>query len=117
MGPRQFGVDLRDDQPRPADRRVQMLDALADADLWPIAIARGAPAPLWWYVLREAELLGHGQHLGPVGGRIVAEVIHGLIDLDPRSFLHAGAAWTPSLPRRAPDTFTMRDLLEFADSI
>ena len=27
MGPRQFGVDLRDDQPRPADRRVQMLDA------------------------------------------------------------------------------------------
>ena len=27
MGPRQFGVDLRDDQPRPANRRVQMLDA------------------------------------------------------------------------------------------
>ena len=27
MGPRQFGVDLRDHQPRPADRRMQMLDA------------------------------------------------------------------------------------------
>ena len=27
MGPRQFRVDLSDDQPRPADRRVQMLDA------------------------------------------------------------------------------------------
>ena len=27
IGPRQFRVDLRDDQPRPADRRVQMLDA------------------------------------------------------------------------------------------
>ena len=27
VGPRQFGVDLRDDQPRPADRRVQVLDA------------------------------------------------------------------------------------------
>ena len=26
MGPRQFRVDLRDDQPRPADRRVQVLD-------------------------------------------------------------------------------------------
>ena len=27
VGPRQFRVDLRDYQPRPADRRVQMLDA------------------------------------------------------------------------------------------
>ena len=27
VGPRQFRVDLRDDQPRPADCRVQMLDA------------------------------------------------------------------------------------------
>src|SRR5262249_33712061 len=31
-------------------------------------------APLWYYILREAEVLGRGERLGPVGGRIVAEV-------------------------------------------
>jgi hypothetical protein len=43
-------------------------------------------APLWFYILREAEMtrkegltdgLG-GHHLGPVGGRIVAEVLVGI---------------------------------------
>ena len=39
--------------------------------------------PLWYYVLKEAELLADGLHLGPVGGRIVAEVIIGLSQTDP----------------------------------
>ena len=34
--------------------------------------------PLWFYVLREAQVQAGGEHLGPVGGRIVAEVIIGL---------------------------------------
>ena len=33
-------------------------------------------APLWFYILKESELLG-AKKLGPVGGRIVAEVILG----------------------------------------
>ena len=33
-------------------------------------------APLWYYILKEAEVDG-GERLGPVGGRIVAEVCSG----------------------------------------
>ena len=45
--------------------------------------------PLWYYVLAEAELIGDGITLGPVGGRIVGEVFIGLLQLDPRSYLRA----------------------------
>jgi hypothetical protein len=31
--------------------------------------------PLWYYLLREAEHRGGGERLGPVGGRIVGEVV------------------------------------------
>lgn len=55
----------------------------------------GGRAPLWFYVLKEAELLG-GRRLGPVGGRIVAEVILGLMALDPTSYFNAGRAFTPA---------------------
>ena len=36
-----------------------------------------AHTPLWYYILREAQVKGNGEHLGPVGGRIVAEVLVG----------------------------------------
>src|SRR5260370_15455496 len=39
--------------------------------------------PLWYYILREAEMRQRGERLGEVGGRIVAEVLLGLIDGDP----------------------------------
>ena len=35
--------------------------------------------PLWFYTLKEAELLGRGQRLGPLGSQIVAGTIIGLI--------------------------------------
>src|SRR2546422_11184163 len=41
--------------------------------------------PLWYYVLREAAVTTSGERLGPVGGRIVAEVIVTLLDRDPAS--------------------------------
>jgi hypothetical protein len=50
--------------------------------------------PLWFYVLKEAEVLGEGQRLGPVGSRIVAETIIGQLRADPTSFLNSG--WDPS---------------------
>ena len=34
--------------------------------------------PLWFYILREADVLHDGDQLGPVGGRIVGEVLVGL---------------------------------------
>jgi Animal haem peroxidase len=72
-------------------------------------------APLWFYILKEAEIVGEGRHLGPVGGRIVAEVLVGLLQKDPNSYLYLSAAWKPA-PPIAPERgkFTMADLLKYA---
>ena len=51
-------------------------------------------APLWFYILKESELLG-GKKLGPVGGRIVAEVILGLLGLDKTSYFNANPSFAP----------------------
>ena len=64
--------------------------------------------PLWYYVLKEAELIQGGRRLGPVGGRIVAETILGLLRADPSSYLRAGTRWTPSVGGKG---FRMPDLL------
>lgn len=53
--------------------------------------------PLWYYVLRESAVRGGGDRLGPVGGRIVGEVLVGLLDLDPTSVRHAPADWQPTM--------------------
>lgn len=52
--------------------------------------------PLWYYILREADVRQAGDRLGPVGSRIVGEVLIGLLDLDPASVRHAPQTWTPS---------------------
>jgi hypothetical protein len=69
--------------------------------------------PLWYYVLREASVLGGGNQLGPVGGRIVAETFVRILKRDASSYLNAGA-FAPILPSAAPGDFTVADLLTFA---
>lgn len=54
-----------------------------------------AETPLWFYILREAVTCTGGLRLGPVGGRIVAEVLIGLIDNDKASFRHVSPQWRP----------------------
>jgi hypothetical protein len=71
-------------------------------------------APLWFYVLKEAEVKAEKAHLGPVGGRIVAEVLIGLLAGDPLSFLGVRPNWKPTLPAAAPGQFTLGDLVRFA---
>lgn len=73
-------------------------------------------APLWFYILREAEILGDSKHLGPVGGTIVAEVLAGLIQEDRQSFLSQWPTWQPELPGKAPGTFTLSDMVNFANA-
>ena len=51
--------------------------------------------PLWYYVLREADVRSGGHRLGPVGARIVGEVLIGLLDLDRSSVRHAPGEWAP----------------------
>jgi hypothetical protein len=79
----------------------------------------GAPwpdgTPLWFYVLREACCRGDGERLGPVGGRIVAEVLIELLRADPASYLAVDPTWAPTLPR-AGEPFGLADLLVFAEA-
>ena len=42
--------------------------------------------PLWFYILKEAELLAEGHHLGPLGSRLVAETLIGLAIHTPDSY-------------------------------
>lgn len=78
--------------------------------------------PLWTYILAEAmscqepvEIPVEGKRtiltprLGPVGGRIVAEVFLGLMFGDPSSLLRADAAWQP--PQRP---YTLKDFVRYA---
>jgi hypothetical protein len=69
-----------------------------------------AETPLWLYILKEAEVLHGGDRLGPVGGRIVGEVLVGMIDADPASFRSAEPDWTPTLPAR-DGAFGLADIL------
>ena len=109
--------------------RAMGLETLSDADL--LLDAEHAPTltsetraalvratPLWYYILCEARSpLGHGGlHLGPLGGRIVAEVLVGLLHADPRSYLRQFPRWAPGqdgLPG-ITDDFSMPDLVRFA---
>ena len=73
--------------------------------------------PLWYYVLKEAEVMENGLRLGPVGGRIVGEVIIGLLQLDRHSFMSDEPHWRPTLPARSGKVtgeFTMVDFLSLA---
>lgn len=93
-------------------------------------------APLWYYILREAELIGRvetpfnddngnpktpvtlgGNHLGAVGGRIVAEVLIGLVWADDQSYLRQFPDWKPTVPAASGDaaTFELADIVRFVD--
>lgn len=75
--------------------------------------------PLWFYLLKEAEVRENGERLGETGSRILAEVFVGLLQGDPDSFLSND--WNPALdntvPKQNENTFTMADMLLFVNDI
>ncbi len=59
--------------------------------------------PLWFYVLKEAEVLGQGEHLGEVGSRIVCTTLIGQIQADPDSYLNrSGGPGRPPMASSSP---------------
>jgi hypothetical protein len=102
--------------------RAMHVEVLAPADLSELKdldqqLHLDESTPLWYYTLKEAELVEHGRQLGPVGGRIVGEVIIGLLDLDRHSFLSVNRRWRPTLPTTSGQVtgeFQMIDFLTFA---
>jgi hypothetical protein len=69
--------------------------------------------PLWFYILAEAALLGHGYHLGPVGSTIVAEVLIGVLRNSTYSVL-ADPDWKGPTLGETPGKFDIADLLRLA---
>jgi hypothetical protein len=73
--------------------------------------------PLWYYILKEAKVRNRGCRLGPVGSRIIAEVLVGLIKASEHSILADGASgrnrWRPDLGPIIPTRFQMPDMLFF----
>jgi hypothetical protein len=74
-------------------------------------------APLWYYVLAEAQQQFKKNdtpiRLGPVGGRIVAETFIGLMLGDPQSFLQQDSLWKPLTFLGGAD-FKIKDLVNAA---
>jgi len=69
-------------------------------------------APLWFYVLREAEF--HGNKMGDVGGRIVAETFHRAMQCSGNSIV-ADPSFRPAFgPGAGAGRFNMEDLLHYA---
>ena len=64
-------------------------------------------------MLKEAEVVADGLHLGPVGARIAAEVFVGLLQADEDSYVTAQPGWTPTATN-AGSSFRMTDFLTFA---
>ena len=54
----------------------------------------GQNTPLFYYLLKEAELRAEGLALGPVGSHIVSEAIQGSLEADPEAYMAiAGKQW------------------------
>ena len=49
--------------------------------------------PLWYYILKESDALRGGAMLGPVGSRIVGNVIVRALRADPNSYLSVDPGW------------------------
>jgi Animal haem peroxidase len=84
-------------------------------------------APLWFYILAESnaqwlkdekkQKKGDGPvhvTMGPVGGRIVAETLIGLLLADSHSFLNQHPTWKPSAPQLSGREFSMGDFVKYA---
>jgi hypothetical protein len=91
---------------------AQVLTSDQLAELAPFGMEKNTP--LWYYILKEAEVLENGYRLGPVGGRIVGEVFIGLLKADKDSYLVIDKNWTPTLPSAKPGDFKITDLLNLA---
>jgi len=110
--------------------KAQIADNGAPDDTPLNDIAKGrfvTESPLWYYVLAEGnaqwrrQIVGKsaddanavGVTLGPVGGRIVAETLLGLLVAGKNSYLHEDPSWKPTLPF-ASGTFRISDLVSYA---
>ena len=70
--------------------------------------------PLWYYILREASVLGSGNQIGPVGAKIVVDTFIRMLKRDATSYLNVPGGFTPILPSVTAGNFTVADLIIFS---
>jgi hypothetical protein len=73
--------------------------------------------PLWYYVLREAQVEEDGRTLGELGSRLVSETIIGHVRHDSTSYLRQEHPWTPDDGVKLPNgksITSINDFLRFA---
>lgn len=63
------------------------------ADVQPFGFGLNRSTPLGFCILGEADLIADGRQLAGVGARIVGEVVLGLLQTDPDSFVVAQPRW------------------------
>ena len=97
-----FLCDRIDDAPKVYQQAELGLDAIPGLK----------EAPLWYYILKEADIEHNGTRLGRLGGRIVAEVILGLLELDLMSYVYLDPCWKPEFA--VGGKWNMGELLKFA---
>jgi hypothetical protein len=71
-------------------------------------------APLWFYILRDAEICQGGRRLGPLGAKLVAEVIVGILSCDKSSYIYDKTPFQPAPPIAPSGQFTMGEFAAFA---
>jgi hypothetical protein len=119
-----------DEKPIPDGKLVIGKATAKDRDklqpLGQIAPGFAGRAPLWAYILSEAQVTswdraGNGASpdsipikLGPVGGRIVADVFAALLRGDRTSYLKQGAPFTPITAFTRDGKFGLAELINFA---
>jgi hypothetical protein len=77
------------------------ISPLSPSEVGLVGVGWRGETPLWYYILREADVRAGGNRLGPLGGLIVAEVLIGLLRHDSTSLLNAGADWRPNFGGQA----------------
>lgn len=74
--------------------------------------------PLWYYILKEAELHADGNRLGELGSHVVASTFVGLLKSDLASYLNVEDGWSPATAELANindgPIDTIMKLLQFA---
>ena len=112
-----------------ADKKLLIGKAIVQSPMPPsitdVASGFAGNAPLWAYILSEAQVMSWKNatgpvsdktpiRLGPVGGRLIAEVFASLLRGDRTSYLYAEPTFTPIPDFTRRGTFGLAQLINVA---
>jgi hypothetical protein len=108
----QRGIDARLPSGQSVAAHLRVPRELTEEEIWKGVEGGEGPAPLWFYCLREAEVLAAGARLAGAGARIVAHTFAAILEADKASYTVQMPKWTPIFG--AHGRFSFSDLINFA---